>query len=242
MSITPTLIQKSNQPTHKTTNMNKTVKISDRATGPVVPVSYKGIAKKRSKANGGEAPVISDFINEDQRGQTLELTLVNNSESESKVIAVYPGMLRTVEELQRYAGAQVDAIAKEGQVTEDVTCTSKTLNLAQRWIEKHPMRFSKLHLQVNVDRADAQFSKEIKFYGFALGKTAGDVAIRPQDFVRSDQYNRNIVDIDVSVQLDDATVMTVELAPKSELSISLQIVSEMNTSMALGDMIKKLEA
>lgn len=225
-------------------------KISDRAVGPVVPVSYKNVLRRRSRANGGEMPSLADLISEQQRGQTLELTLTNSSTTESKNIAIFTGMLKTVAELAKYAGAQVDAIAQEGVViagaqTGDpavVTCTSKTLDLAQRWIEKHPMRFCKLHLQVNPDKCDAQFAKEIKFYGFALGKNAGDTSIRPQDYVRSDQYNRNIVDIDCSAQLDDATIMTVEVAPGAEISISLTVIAEMNTSYALGDMVDKLEA
>lgn len=225
-------------------------RISNRATGPVVPVSYKGIARKRSRANGGEAPSIVDFISEEQRGQTIEVTLRNNSE-EDKRIALFSGMLKTVAELQRYAGVQVDALAKEGDVLSEevggqnkvvVTCSSKTLDLAQRWINKYPMRFCKLKLQTTQAKQDSQFAKEIQFYGFALGKTTGDVSIRPQDYVRSDQFNRNIVDIDLSMQLDDATAMIVELAAGAELSLSLQVVSELNTAQALTDIVNKLEA
>ncbi len=223
------------------------LKISDRAVGPVVPVSYKNIAKRRARANGGEAPSVVDFLNEQQRGQTIEATLVNTSTTESKVIALFPGMLKTVAEIAKYAGVTADAIAKEGVVLTGandatiVSCTSQTLDLAQRWIDKHPMRFCKLKLQTTSAAQDTQFAKEISFYGFALGKKTGDVKIRPQDYVRSDQFNRNIVEIDLSMQLDDATVMLVELAPNSSLSLALQVVAEMNTTYALSDMVDKLE-
>ena len=224
------------------------MKISDRATGPVVPVSYKNIARRRSKANGGEAPSISDFISEQQRGTTLEVTLVNLDTTDSHTVAVFPGMLQSVSEIQKYAGVSVDAIAQEGVVLTDgsnntlVSCNSKTLDLAKRWIKNHPMRFCKLKLQTGATTQDSQFAKDIRFYGFALDKKTGDASIRPQDYVRSDQYNRNIVEIDLSAQLDDATLMVVELAPNASLSLSLQIVAEMNQSFALGDIIDKLEA
>lgn len=223
------------------------MKISDRATGPVVPVSYKNIARRRSKANGGDAPAVDDFISEQQRGQTIEATLVNNSTTDSKVIALFPGMLLTAAEIAKYAGVTVDAIAKEGTVIEGessavvVSCTSQTLDLAKRWIEKHPMRFSHLKLQTNTSSQDVQFAKEISFYGFGLGKKTGDVKLRPQDYIRSDQFNRNIVDIDLSMQLDDVTLMVVELAPSSSLSITLTVVAELNPSYALSDMVDKLE-
>ena len=108
-------------------------------------------------------------------------------------------------------------------------------------IDKHPVRFSHLKLQTDTTSQDVQFAKEIAFYGFGLGKKTGDVKLRPQDYIRSDQFNRNIVDIDLSMQLDDVTLMVVELAPNSSLSITLTVVAELNPSYALSDMVDKLE-
>ncbi len=223
--------------------MKKAIKISDRAIGPVVPVSHKAMARRRNKANGGEAVSVVDFINEDQRGQTIQVSLTNTANAD-KTIALFPGRLSSVAAIARYAGLQVDAIASEGTVKDasnnDIaTVTSKTLDLAKEWIKDHPMRFCKLKLQTD---NESQFGKEIGYAKFALGRTLGQQTLRPLEFISPDQLNKTLCDIDLSMQLDDSTVFFVELGAGRTLELSLQIVSEMNTGMALNDMVDKLEA
>lgn len=221
--------------------MKKQIKISDRATGPVVPVSYKAMAKRNSRANGGEAVSVVDFINEKQRGQTLQFSLTNKA-NEDKTFAIFPGRLSSTAEISRYAGITVDAIAAEGEIKVDdtviATCTSKTLNLAQGWIKDHPVRFCKLKLQTD---NESQFNKEIGYSRFSIGRTLGNTTIRPVEFISPDQLNKTLCEIEVSMQLDDATVFYVEVGAGRTLDLTLQIVSEMNTAMALNEMVDKLE-
>lgn len=221
--------------------MKKPLKISDRALGPVAPVSHKAMARRRNKANGGEAISVVDFINEDQRGQTLQLSITNTAAAD-KTIALFPGRLTSVAEIQRYAGLNVDAIAAEGAVSDGTnniaTVTSKTLNLAKSWVKDHPMRFCKMKLQTD---NESQFNKEIGYAKFALGRTLGQQSIRPIEFISPDQLNKTLCEIEVSMQLDDSTVLFVELGAGRTLELSLQIASEMNTAMALSDIVDKLE-
>lgn len=222
--------------------MKKSVNLTDRAIGPVVPVSYKGLARRRNKANGSEAVSVVDFLSEDQRGQTIQFS-ITNSATEDKVFAVFPGRLNTVEEIYRYAGVQVDAIAKEGEIKDAsdakiAVCSSKTLNLAQGWFKDHPTRMCKLKLQTD---NEAQFGKELGLSTYALGKTTGTKTLRPIEFVSPSQNIKTLCEIEVSMQLDDATVMFIEVGAGRTIDCSLQIVTELNTANALNDMIEKLE-
>lgn len=220
--------------------MKKPIKISDRATGPIVPVSYKAMAK-RNKANGGEALSLADLINEKQRGQTIQFSITNSAAAD-KVFAIFPGRLTNVQEISRYAGVSVDAIASEGTITDGTntigSCSSKTLNLAKSWVKDHPMRFCKIKLQTD---NEAQFNREIGYAKFALGRTLGNTTIRPVEFISPDQLNKTLCEIEVSMQLDDATVFYVEVGQGRTLDVTLSIVSEMNNAMALSEMVDKLE-
>lgn len=223
--------------------MKKNVKISNRAIGPTVSMSYKNMAKRRqNKANGSEGVSVIDFINEDQIGQTLQTTIKNESETDITV-ALYPGRLTTKEQIARYAGLDVDYVASEGEIkngeTLIATITSKTLNLAKDWIRDHPMRFCLL--KVSVD-SESQLSKEIGIASFALGKKNGSETIRPIEHQKAENNNTKLVEIPVSMQLDDATVFYVEVGAKHQLDLSLQIVSEVNTAYALNDIVNKIEA
>lgn len=223
--------------------MKKEVNISNRAIGPVASVSYKGMARRRNnKATGGEEVSITDMLNENQRGTTIQVSLKNTS-AEDKVFAIYPGRLSSVAEINRYAGISVDAIAREGVIKDAAdqpiaTCSSKTLNLAQSWIKDHPMRFCRVKLQTDNEE---QFSKEFGVATFELGKTTGSRTIRPIEHISPDQLRNTLCEIEVSLQLDDATVFFAEVAAGRSLDLSLQVVTEMNSAMALSDIVKKLE-
>lgn len=222
--------------------MKKNVNLTDRATGPVVPISYKGMAKRRNKANGGESISVVDFLSEEQRGQTVQFSITNSS-AEDKTIAVFHGRLNSVKEIYRYAGIAVDAIASEGSIKDEsaaaiASCSSKTLDLAKGWVKDHPTRFCKMKLQTD---NEAQFGKEVGIATFALGKTSGTRTIRPIEFISPTQNIKTLCEIEVSMQLDDATVFYVEVGAGRTLDISLQIVTELNTAAALNDMVEKLE-
>ena len=222
--------------------MKQNVNLSDRAIGPVVPISYKSMARKRCRANGGETVSVVDFLTEEQRGQTVQFSITNTS-TEDKTIAVFPGRLTTIKEIYRYAGVDVDAIANEGEIKDSsntaiATCSSKTLALAQGWFKDHPTRFCKLKLQTD---NEIQFGKEIGISTYQLGKTTGTKTIRPIEFVSPAQNIKTLCEIEVSMQLDDATVMFLEIGAGRTLDVSLQIVTELNTATALNDMVEKLE-
>ncbi len=222
--------------------MKRDIKISNRATGPVTPVSYRALARRRlSRASGDQAVSVVDFICENQRGQTIQVSLKNDS-STDKTFAIYPGRLTTPAEISRYAGVAVDAIVQEGVVTDNnnpfYTCSSKTLNLAQGWIKDHPMRFCLMKLSTD---NEGQFQREIGVAAFGLGKTDGIRTIRPIDFVSPDQLNKTLCEINCSLQLDDSTVFFAEVGAGRTLDITLQIVSEMNQADTLSDIVNSLE-
>jgi hypothetical protein len=171
------------------------------------------------------------------------MSLTNTSGSDI-VLALFPGRLENIAEIVRYAGVTVDAIAVEGTVKDGsnnniATVTSKTLNLAQRWVKDIPTRFSLIKLQTD---NESQFSKELGIATFGLGKTTGTRTIRPIEFVQPNQLNKTMCEIEVSMQLDHQTVFFVELGAGRTLEISLQMVTEMNTAAALNAMVEKLEA
>lgn len=226
--------------------MKKNVKMSDRAVGPVTNVSYKGMAKRQLRsnaANGDDKISVVDFLAEDQRGQTLQISITNTSNAD-KVLAIFPGRLSSVAEIARYAGIQVDAIAAEGTVNDAssnaiATVSSKTLDLAKKWIKDIPVRFSLIKLQTD---NESQFSKELGVATFGLGKTTGTRTIRPIEYVQPNQLNKTMCEIEVSMQLDHQTVFYVELGASRSLEISLQMVTELNPAATLNSMVEKLEA
>lgn len=226
--------------------MKKNVKMSDRATGPVTNASYKGMAKRQLRnlsANGDDKVSVVDFLAEDQRGQTLQISLTNSAQAD-KVFAIFPGRLSSVAQIARYAGVQVDAIAAEGTIKDDQnntigSCSSKTLDLAKGWLKDIPTRFGLIKLQTD---NESQFSKELGIATFGLGKTTGTRTIRPIEFVQPNQLNKTMCEIEVSMQLDHQTVFFVEVGAGRTLEISLQMITEMNTAAALNSMVDKLEA
>lgn len=208
--------------------MNRKIAISNRAIGPVVPGSLK---KKLAHANGGASAVT---YSENQKGQIIQFTLKNTT-AEDKTIAVFPGMLSTTEEVLRYAGLKVDAIAVEGELkdaenTKIGVCSSKTLNLAKKWIAKHPMLFCMVKLQTD---DESQFSHEFGIATFKLGKQAGQESIRPLDHISPNQQIKTLCELQTSIQLDDQTVFYMELGANREVQVSMQIFGEMDEAAAL---------
>lgn len=209
--------------------MKRKITISDRAIGPVVRGSLK---KHVARANGVGTSAVS--YTEDQKGQIIQFTLKNTS-NEDKVFAVFPGMFDTVEDILRYAGLKVDAIAVEGALKDADgetigSCSSKTLNLAKKWIAKHPMLFCMVKLQTD---NEAQFSKEFGIATFKLAKQAGQESIRPLDHISPAQLNKTLCELSTNIQLDDQTVFYMEVAAQRELQVSMQIFGEMNDASAL---------
>lgn len=225
--------------------MNKTVKISDRAVGPVAPISYKGLARRRNnKANGSEPVSVMDLVNEKDRGQTIQFTLTNTSNAD-KTYCVFPGRLATVAEISRYAGKNVDVIVKEGAIkigsgdseTTIGACTSKTLDLAQAWFKDHPTRFCKIKLSTD---NEAQFGKEFGFAFFSLTHNNGGKTVLPSDYVSPEQLNKTMCEIACNLQLDDATVMFFEVGAGRSLDVTMQMVAELNISAGLDAIDEKL--
>lgn len=224
--------------------MNKPVQISDRAIGPVTPLSYKALARRRNKANGGEATSVMDLVNEKDRGETIQFTISNSKQSDMTV-AVFPGRLASESAISRYAGLTVDHLVHEGAIKETGTSgettvgnvSSKTLDLAQGWVKDHPMRFCKIKL--NADN-ESQFGKEFGFAFFSLTHQKGIKTIVPNDYVNPNQFNKTMCEIDCNLQLDDATVMYFVIGAGRTLDVTLQTVAEMNLAAGLEAIDEKL--
>ena len=222
--------------------MKKHVNISDRAIGPAKAFSYKGLARRRNKAVGGEPVGVMDLVSEKLRDQTIQFTLTNSSANDV-VYAVFPGRLGSIAQIARYAGLSgVDAIVAEGTIKDASNntlgaCTSKTLDLAKGWVKDHPTRFCQIKLKTD---NEAQFGKEFGFAYFGLTRPKGTQTILPNDYITPDQYNKTMCEITVNFQLDDATVMFFEVGAGRSLDVTMQIAAELNVADGMAAIDEKL--
>ena len=204
--------------------------ISDRFNGATK--SLRQMANRQASKASGESALAMIF-DESMLNSSVRIKLANSSDA-SKRIAVFPGALATTEAIARVTGLQVDAIAKEGTVIEDVTCVCPNLAFIQDEFAHNPQRISGIQLQTD---NEAQFFEPIEVAEFNAVRNFGADEIKPSQYLDPANSNKTLVLINdlKHFQLDRNHIMVVTLAPGRSLDISLTLGARFSAGQLLQD-------
>lgn len=192
--------------------------ISNRFTGASKTLRQKA-NRLASKATGESA--LAMIFDDSMMNSSVRIKLENKGAT-SKRIAVFPGALTTAQMILDVAGMQVDAIAKEGQVIEDVNCVCPNLAFIQDEFSHSPQRIQGIQLQTD---NEAQFFEPIQVVEFNALRSFGVDELKPSQYLDPANSNKTLVLINdlKHFQLDRNHVMVVTLAPGRTLDISLTL-------------------
>lgn len=204
--------------------------ISDRFNGATK--SLRQMANRQASKASGESALAMIF-DESMLNSSVRIKLANSSDA-SKRIAVFPGALATTEAIAKVTGLQVDAIAKEGTVIEDVTCVCPNLAFIQDEFAHNPQRISGIQLQTD---NEAQFFEPIEVAEFNAVRNFGADEIKPSQYLDPANSNKTLVLINdlKHFQLDRNHIMVVTLAPGRSLDISLTLGARFSAGQLLQD-------
>ena len=198
--------------------MNTKTNISNRFNGATKTLRQKA-NRLASKATGESA--LAMIFDDSMMNSSVRIKLENKGAA-SKRIAVFPGALTTAQMILDVAGVQVDAIAKEGEVTADVTCVCPNLAFIQDEFSHSPQRIQGIQLQTD---NEAQFFEPIQVVEFNALRSFGVDELEPSQYLDPANSNKTLVLINdlKHFQLDRNHVMVVTLAPGRTLDISLTL-------------------
>ena len=198
--------------------MNNKTNISNRFNGATKTLRQKA-NRLASKATGESA--LAMIFDDSMMNSSVRIKLENKGQA-SKRIAVFPGALTTAQMILDVAGVQVDAIAKEGEVTADVTCVCPNLAFIQDEFSHSPQRIKGIQLQTD---NEAQFFEPIQVVEFNALRSFGVDELKPSQYLDPANSNKTLVLINdlKHFQLDRNHVMVVTLAPGRTLDISLTL-------------------
>jgi hypothetical protein len=205
--------------------------LSNRASGAGISLSEEKKLRRLSRATGAALPVFSE---ETRANQIFPIKLVNASQ-EDKLIVIHPGSLKNVTEIQKVLGITPAAIAKEGVVIVDaVSCSTKVGSLMeyfQEFINRNPSRL--FRIQVN-SSSEEQLNEGLTFAGISPFKKREEQVLTPAAYKRESNQNTKLVTMTPKdIQLDDQTVMHVNLLAGATLSINLSIGATANQAAVL---------
>lgn len=204
--------------------------ISDRFNGAAASLRSKA-HRMAARATGESA--LAMIFDESMLNASVRIKLSNGGAT-SKRIAVFPGALNTPEAIAKVAGLQVDAIAKEGEVTTDVTCVCPNLAFIQDEFAHNPQRISGIQLQTD---NEAQFFEPIEVAEYNATRNFGADEIKPSQYLDPANSNKTLVLINdlKHFQLDRNHIMVVTLAPGRSLDISLTLGARFSAGQLLQD-------
>ena len=204
--------------------------ISDRFNGAAASLRSKA-HRMAARATGESA--LAMIFDESMLNASVRIKLSNGGAT-SKRIAVFPGALTTPEAIAKVTGLQVDAIAKEGEVTTDVTCVGPNLAFIQDEFAHNPQRISGIQLQTD---NEAQFFEPIEVAEYNATRNFGADEIKPSQYLDPANSNKTLVLINdlKHFQLDRNHIMVVTLAPGRSLDISLTLGARFSAGQLLQD-------
>jgi hypothetical protein len=204
--------------------------ISDRFNGAAASLRSKA-HRMAARATGESA--LAMIFDESMLNASVRIKL-SNSGATSKRIAVFPGALTTADAIAKVTGLQVDAIAKEGEVTTDVTCVCPNLAFIQDEFAHNPQRISGIQLQTD---NEAQFFEPIEVAEYNATRNFGADEIKPSQYLDPANSNKTLVLINdlKHFQLDRNHIMVVTLAPGRSLDISLTLGARFSAGQLLQD-------
>jgi hypothetical protein len=212
--------------------------LSNKATGMLPQTNLQQeMSNRRGLRSSGLLKLTGGGSNE-QSTQAVMQVILNNIDDEDHVIAIHPGLLDTIAEIQAIAGVAVDAIAKDGVVIVDkVTCKTKnttSLGFFQRFVNNNPQRI--IRMQVSANEAD-QLDEAIVLAKISPTTKLSDFPITPSHNKKATDTNVKLVVIDLAnFQLDDQSVMYVNVLAGRTLTMNLYLGACRNDAATLEEL------
>jgi hypothetical protein len=213
--------------------------ISDRFSGPSVSLKAKAKRMTRVDRASGDSLGMDVIFDETKKDQSILISFKNNDDV-SRRIALFPGDLLDVAEIQSVAGVNVDAIAQVGvcytneTTKKTVTCSCDNLAYLQRYIAKNPTRISAIQLSTD---DESQLYNPINLSEFGPMRTFGTQALKPNAYLDPANPNKTMAVIDnlKHYQVDAKHVMDFVIGAGRRLEVSLVL----GASFDAGEMLKE---
>jgi hypothetical protein len=207
--------------------------LSNRANGAYSLEEEKRLrsAHRMNRATGAALPVFSE---ETRANQVFPIKIVN-SDTADKIIIIHPGALLNVSQIAAVLGVTADAIAKEGVViTDKVNCSTKVGTLMeyfQQFINRNPSRL--FRIQVSASNEE-QLNESLVIAGISPFKKCEEQVLNPAAYKKETNTNTKLVTITPKdIQLDDQTVMYVNVLAGATLTLNLSIGASANQAAVL---------
>lgn len=203
----------------------------DRLSNRSMGFADENRLRKLNRAAGAAIPAFSD---ETSATQVFPIKLVNSANVD-KLICIHPAALTSISEIATVLGVTVDGIAKEGEViAAAVTCSTRTgmrLEYAQRFLNANPQRV--IRLQVSAS-SEEQLNESIVFATINPFKREGQLELNPGSLKRETNQNTKLITINPKdIQIDDQTVIYVNLLAGATLNLNLSMGVGANTAKVL---------
>lgn len=205
--------------------------LSNRASGAGMSLLEEKKLRRLSRATGAALPV---FAEETRANEIFPIKFVNSGAAD-KLIVIHPGALKNTTEILKILGVTADGIAKEGVVIVDtVNCSTKVgalMEYFQEYINRNPSRIFRIQVSSS---SEEQLNEAIVFAGISPFKKREELVLNPAAYKRETNTNSKLVTMSPSnIQLDDQTVMYVNLLAGATLSINLSIGASSNQAAVL---------
>ena len=156
------------------------------------------------------------FFDTSDVGLTKTISISNEGDT-TKRIVVFPGGIRSIDELSKVIGASADLIAKEGK-TGDVIVVCDGLAFAQRHFVRNPTRVSQIQVSVNDAK---QLSQPIELYKANPLRKTGSVNLIPKLHQSASNGIATMVVVPTNgYQIDDQTCWIVSVAAKCTVDLT----------------------
>lgn len=214
--------------------------LTNKFTGIMIPQNNIQAEQARRAALRGMNGLVkfsgntSGFADETKTQEVFQMKLVN-SDDEDHVIALHPGLLKSIGAIAAVAGVTVGAIATDGVViASKVTGSTKAntlISFFQDFVNRNPTRIIRMQVQAS---SEDQLSESIVITKINPTTRLGNQVITPADYKRSTDTNSKLVTIDLTQhQLDDQSVMHTNLLAGSTLTINLYLGAARNDAALL---------
>lgn len=210
--------------------------LSNRALGSDSIAAEKRLRQQQGINYALGSTLIPDFNEEARANQVFPIKLTNIGETD-KVIALAIGDLLTVQEVKDVAGVTIDAIAKEGIViTDAVTCSTKggtSIDYLQRFVRRNPTRIMRIQFKVS---AEEQLNEPLIFQHISPFARMAEQVLNPSAYTKETNNNSKLVTVSPKdLQLDDQTIVYVNLLAGATLNISLTVGAVSNNAIRLAE-------
>lgn len=186
---------------------------------------------RMNRAIGASLPIFGD---ETAANEVIPITLVN-SDTVNHLIAIHAGDLTKLQ-IASILGVTVDAIATEAvdTITGKVTCTTEPgtqMEYIQKFVNRNPTRVIRMQISAS---SEEQLNQSIVIAGVSPFRKVGQKKITPSAYKKESNQNVKLVTVTLKdLQLDDQTVVYVNLLAGATLSLNLMIGTVSNSAAVL---------